>query len=162
MNLRVLGRLHGSVSERARCPAIHRRDALAAGGGLLALFALHSLGCGSTETTPTPERGFPAGASSDYAVGDVRFFDSGTFFVVRDAAGLYAMTAVCTHQGCTVGSGASSLACPCHGSAYDLDGNVTHGPATAPLEHYALRIDDTGAVFVDTDTVVAPETRVAG
>lgn len=28
----------------------------------------------------------------------------GNFFLIRDATGIYAMTAVCTHMGCTVGA----------------------------------------------------------
>ena len=42
-----------------------------------------------------------------------------------------AFTAVCTHQGCTVGMVEDGMiGCPCHGSTFDIatDGSVRHGP----------------------------------
>ena len=43
--------------------------------------------------------------------------------------------AVCTHQGCPLGWNAVQqlIRCPCHGSAFNTDGRVVNGPATAPL-----------------------------
>lgn len=51
-------------------------------------------------------------------------------------AGQYkAFSAVCQHQGCTVGSiEGQTIVCPCHGSAYSIvDGSVVNGPTTKPL-----------------------------
>ena len=41
----------------------------------------------------------------------------------------------CPHLGCDVGFDASSdiFQCPCHGSEFQLDGNVLRGPAAAPM-----------------------------
>ena len=49
---------------------------------------------------------------------------------------LHAFSAVCTHQGCTVGTVADgTIDCPCHGSRFDaLTGAVRNGPAARPLE----------------------------
>ena len=46
-----------------------------------------------------------------------------------------AFTAVCTHQGCTVGSvNGDTIQCNCHGSQYSAeDGSVKKGPTTKPL-----------------------------
>jgi Rieske Fe-S protein len=120
-------------------------------------------GAGDDETEPyTPEPGeLPAGQVSDYAVGTVRRIDEGPVFVVRDAAGLYAMSAMCTHQGCTVEPGTDRLACPCHGSEFDLTGAVTQGPANEPLRHYAVYVDGSGRVTVRTSEPVDPSTRTA-
>ena len=60
------------------------------------------------------------------------------FFVMRDSGGLYAMTAVCTHQGATTNVQGSSIYCPRHGATFSFNGAVTEGPATKPLNHYAM------------------------
>ncbi|WP_457950242.1 FAD-dependent oxidoreductase [Pseudarthrobacter sp. alpha12b] len=54
----------------------------------------------------------------------------------RDHAGhLHAVSAICTHLGCTVGfnRGERTWDCPCHGSRFDVDGKVIQGPATEDL-----------------------------
>jgi len=54
----------------------------------------------------------------------------------RDGDGrLHAVSAVCTHMGCIVGWNETdrSWDCPCHGSRFDLDGEVIHGPAVTAL-----------------------------
>jgi cytochrome b6-f complex iron-sulfur subunit len=83
--------------------------------------------------------------------------------VARDAGGVYAMSAVCTHAGCLVddasGTIASGLYCPCHGSAFDGNGAVTRGPARAPLQHYAVTIAGDGSITVDGSQPVSPDTR---
>ncbi len=56
--------------------------------------------------------------------------------VYRDPSGeLHERSAHCTHLGCVVAwNGAErTWDCPCHGSRFDVDGNVVHGPAVAPL-----------------------------
>lgn len=54
----------------------------------------------------------------------------------------YALSKVCTHQGCTVEYNVAfnEITCPCHGSHYDIAGNVTMGPASSPLEEYATQL----------------------
>jgi glycine/D-amino acid oxidase-like deaminating enzyme/nitrite reductase/ring-hydroxylating ferredoxin subunit len=54
----------------------------------------------------------------------------------KDEAGVvHAVSAVCTHMGCLVGWNATDRTwdCPCHGSRFELSGEVIHGPATQPL-----------------------------
>lgn len=54
----------------------------------------------------------------------------------RDEQGsVHAVSAVCTHMGCLVGWNETDRTwdCPCHGSRFELDGEVIHGPATQPL-----------------------------
>ncbi|MEU5280950.1 FAD-dependent oxidoreductase [Streptomyces asoensis] len=57
--------------------------------------------------------------------------------VHRDADGqLHALSARCTHLGCLVAFNRAEQAweCPCHGSRFDVRGQVVQGPATEPLE----------------------------
>jgi Rieske Fe-S protein len=51
-----------------------------------------------------------------------------------------ALTAVCTHEGCTVTnvSGVTFI-CPCHGSEYSTGGAVVKGPATRSLAPFGTQ-----------------------
>ena len=55
----------------------------------------------------------------------------------RTKQGVFAYSAICTHQGCTVAYSASSktLKCPCHQAEFDPNksGRVVSGPAETPL-----------------------------
>jgi len=56
----------------------------------------------------------------------------------RDREGvLHLVSPTCTHMGCDVAWNPveQTWDCPCHGSRFDMDGCVLHGPATAPLEN---------------------------
>jgi nucleotide-binding universal stress UspA family protein/nitrite reductase/ring-hydroxylating ferredoxin subunit len=61
--------------------------------------------------------------------------------VYRDDRGeAHAVSAKCTHMGCTVGWNPAEATwdCPCHGSRYSPDGRVINGPATKPLDPIAI------------------------
>ena len=50
------------------------------------------------------------------------------------------LTAVCTHQGCTVsGFENSRFVCPCHGSQFSTSGSVSNGPATQALRSFTTQ-----------------------
>jgi glycine/D-amino acid oxidase-like deaminating enzyme/nitrite reductase/ring-hydroxylating ferredoxin subunit len=64
----------------------------------------------------------------------------------RDDEGrLHAISAVCTHMKCMVGWNPveRSWDCACHGSRFDVDGQVIHGPAVSPLTRKELPPDAT-------------------
>jgi Rieske Fe-S protein len=81
-----------------------------------------------------------------------------------DDKGVYAMSAVCTHQGCTLEAKpktiATGLTCPCHASTFDGNGNVTRGPASDPLQHYQVTISADGSISVETNKPVGADVRV--
>jgi cytochrome b6-f complex iron-sulfur subunit len=97
---------------------------------------------------------------TSFAVGSATYFDTNSLFVVRDANGLFALSAICTHQGCTVRKSSGGFFCPCHGATYDLAGNVTGGPAPMALPQFALCVTGDGKVGVDDSTNVDPGTRL--
>lgn len=54
----------------------------------------------------------------------------------RDPEGAYhVVNPICSHLGCTLlfNSGDKLWDCPCHGSQFDVDGKVIHGPAVKPI-----------------------------
>lgn len=56
--------------------------------------------------------------------------------VWRDDSGmLHGVAAACTHMGCTVtwNNADRTWDCPCHGSIFEANGDVIHGPAHQPL-----------------------------
>jgi nucleotide-binding universal stress UspA family protein/nitrite reductase/ring-hydroxylating ferredoxin subunit len=59
---------------------------------------------------------------------------------------VHAVSARCTHMGCTVGwnSKARTWDCPCHGSRYDYAGKVINGPAEKDLAPHELPREATG------------------
>jgi Rieske Fe-S protein len=61
--------------------------------------------------------------------------------VYRDEKGkIFAVSAVCTHMGCIVGwnNAEKTWDCPCHGSRFNIDGSVIHGPAIKKLDRIDL------------------------
>ena len=79
-----------------------------------------------------------AGAAEDLAAGEGKVVRVGGSYcaVSKDSDGqVRCVSAVCTHIGCLVAfnAAAQSWDCPCHGSRFNLDGTVIHGPATKPL-----------------------------
>jgi Rieske Fe-S protein len=86
---------------------------------------------------------------------DAEPFPDGDFYpilVTRDASGkFYALDAECRHASCVVPTPDDVLIiCPCHGSAYEIDGTVVAGPATESLRKYEIVFDgaDTLTIYV--------------
>jgi cytochrome b6-f complex iron-sulfur subunit len=95
-----------------------------------------------------------AGPVERFAPGSVTAFREGRFYLVRLAdGGFLALHRKCTHLGCTVPWVAEEqrFACPCHGSAFDLRGDVLNLPAPRALDLFPVRIEN-GVVKVDTSS----------
>jgi Rieske Fe-S protein len=69
--------------------------------------------------------------------------------VTQPTAGVFkGFSTVCPHKGCDVSKVENgTIDCPCHGSQFNLDGAVVHGPADKPLT--------AKAVTVQGDSIVA-------
>ncbi len=66
---------------------------------------------------------------------------------------LHALSAVCTHEGCTIQyvPGEANLWCACHNARYGLDGAVISGPPPRPLRRYAIERSADGALNVKVE-----------
>ncbi|HSC27690.1 MAG TPA: ubiquinol-cytochrome c reductase iron-sulfur subunit [Vicinamibacterales bacterium] len=107
-----------------------------------------------------PPSRFPVGRPEDFPAGEATFLPDRRLFVFNGADGYYAISAICTHLGCTVryeqGDG---FACPCHGSRFDANGRVAKGPAPRPLAWFGLNKSPRGELVVDEGRIVDPEYR---
>jgi Rieske Fe-S protein len=150
-------------------PALDRRAFCAAAAAAAASLACGGGGGGAAAPPPPPPTVGPktttdtkAGllATPDGTTRDYR--NLGNFFLIKDAAGIYAMTTICTHMGCTVGLPVGGqITCPCHGSKYDLSGGNLLGPAVSPLVHLPVTEPSPGAdLVVDTSQTVAATVRL--
>jgi menaquinol-cytochrome c reductase iron-sulfur subunit len=159
-------------------PKAHGRDArpdrrdfllkLGTGAGVVAICAqgaasLRSLVPNVSYDAPTTVK---LGTARDFPDG-LKFLPDQRLYVLREGNTYHAISAVCTHLGCTVRAealsqpetrevGGSALrlthrfACPCHGSTYSGDGVNTGGPAPRPLAWYRLSVaPDDGQLVVD-------------
>jgi len=101
------------------------------------------------EPPPTFKAGFP----DEIQIGQVdeRFKQKFAVWLVRDNNGIYALSTVCTHLGCTPNwlEAEQKFKCPCHGSGYYKSGINFEGPTPRPLERYAISLADDGQILVD-------------
>ncbi len=100
-----------------------------------------------------PPSAFLAGFPVDYAVGsvDTRFVNSHRVWIIREENGFYALSAICTHLGCTPKwlANENKFKCPCHGSGFLRSGVNFEGPAPRPLDRYKIALGEDGQMLVE-------------
>jgi cytochrome b6-f complex iron-sulfur subunit len=106
------------------------------------------------EPPPTFKAGYPS--ELQQGIVDERFKPLGVWLVkdndvVTGALGIYALSTVCTHLGCTPNwlAGEQKFKCPCHGSGYYKNGINFEGPTPRPLERFAIELAEDGQIRVD-------------
>jgi Rieske Fe-S protein len=98
--------------------------------------------------------GTPAGpvvlaSTADIPVGGGKILTDKKIVITQPKAGSFgAFTAVCTHQGCLVGSvSGGTINCPCHGSKFSIaNGSVVNGPAVTPLAPVSIKVQGSSIV----------------
>ncbi len=104
--------------------------------------------------SPESGRAAPGGShvlarTTDVPVGGGKILSAQKIVITQPKAGRFnAFTAVCTHQGCIVGSVASgTINCLCHGSKFSIaNGSVVNGPATSPLAPVRIKVRGTSII----------------
>ncbi len=73
----------------------------------------------------------------------ISFFNE--YIVIKSKENLSVFSSHCTHLGCKINKTVNGrLVCPCHGSEYDLEGNVIKGPAYKSLEKVEFKLSSDG------------------
>ncbi len=128
--------------------------AAAAGGLVLAGEYL------SPNVVKEPPTKFGAGAPEDFPPGSVTLNKEQKVYIVRAKEGyFYALSAVCTHLGCITNwkQEVGIIACPCHGSKFDMEGRKIEGPAPRPLPRFSMTLNDRGELVVDKSVAVGED-----
>jgi cytochrome b6-f complex iron-sulfur subunit len=148
---------HGDHGDHGDRRGVSRRDLLVSVGVGACVAATAGAGLVTVDFLDPkvlfePPTRFKAGLPGDYPEGTVRFDREHRAYVIGTPGGVYALSAVCTHLGCITRYHADerAIACPCHGSRYDLEGNVTQGPAPRALTWIEVAVDPAGTLVVDT------------
>jgi Rieske Fe-S protein len=95
-----------------------------------------------------PELALPGGA---VALSSVEQGELNIIVLHLDESEYIALSPICTHLGCRVRKGRDGFDCPCHGSRYDLRGQVVNGPAAKNLTRFPVRRED-DELLVDLKT----------
>jgi len=121
---------------------------------------------------------FKIGTPDQFGEG-ASFIEDRKVFIFRERNTFYAISAVCTHLGCTVKmlrlsqskkvrAGGRELdetvefQCPCHGSRYYGDGTNYAGPAPRPLPYYKVELSlDDGQLVVDSSQTTGRDFRLS-
>jgi cytochrome b6-f complex iron-sulfur subunit len=108
---------------------------------------------------PGPVRRYKVGQPEHFAVGTETRFEKENIFLFRDTEGIYAVSSVCTHLGCSVARSAEGFSCPCHGSRFDSSGKVVGGPAPRGLPWLELGRAADGQIVVYAEREVPTGTK---
>ena len=146
-------------ADRSRRRLLFAAGVAAAGAGLAGAIAATAEMLWPAVSYEPPRR-YPVGRPDSLPLDRATFLPERRLFVLNRADGFAAVSAVCPHLGCTVrhvdGEG---FVCPCHGSRFDLHGQVLHGPAPRPLAWYGLSLSRRGDLVVDERRLVDPSWR---
>jgi nitrite reductase/ring-hydroxylating ferredoxin subunit len=104
-----------------------------------------------------PDQRYKALKPEDYPQG-MTFLPEIRTFLIRSGDKFRAVSAVCTHLGCTVNPSADGKGfhCPCHGSQFNEDGAVVGGPAPKPLPCPSVSLSRDGRLVIDASQQVPP------
>jgi cytochrome b6-f complex iron-sulfur subunit len=99
-----------------------------------------------------------AGKPESYPLDSVTLDVNSGIYLIRAKEGFFSLGAVCTHLGCltTWKPELGIIACPCHGSKFQRNGEKIEGPAPKPLPWLRTWLNDDGDLMVDRSTTIRP------
>ena len=99
-----------------------------------------------------------AGRPESYPLDSVTLDVNSGIYLVHAKEGFFALGAVCTHLGCLTAWKPESgiIACPCHGSKFNRDGEKIEGPAPKALPWFRIWLSDDGELMVDRSATIRP------
>jgi Rieske Fe-S protein len=141
-------------------PQTTRREILARGAALgagLVVLGPVLTGCQTQKDKPAPVTTGTVniGPASDFPAGTVsmKFLPTYGIVLANESGPVLAIHPKCTHKGCIAQWDEEHVqfACPCHGSRFNILGQVTHGPARQPLPAVQATRNPDATLNVDLD-----------
>ncbi len=106
------------------------------------------------DPTLKPKQLIEAGNVESFKENSVTVFRGGRFYLARLLdGGFIALSLRCTHLGCSINweEDKNRFICPCHSSAFYINGEVQNPPAPSALDYFPVLIQN-GIVKVDIGT----------
>ncbi len=153
----------GKPQSRLDPEPMPRRDflglsALWATAGALLFSVFGMLKLPKAAVLSSPSKKFSVTLPETLAAGEAFVPPGRAVAMFRDSEGVHAVSTICTHLGCVVKPTTEGFECPCHGSRFAVDGEVTRGPAPQALPW--LKVSNKGGAWVvDEDATVPPGTK---
>ena len=135
-------------------PEVTRRGLIAGAWGAFAAFLAGGAAATARYMLPNvlyePSQRCKMGKLKDLPQG-VTVNKENRVWVIRDDKGVYALWSRCTHLGCTPNwfQAESRFRCPCHGSNFNVAGDVIAGPAPKPLWRCSVDVTPDGDLVID-------------
>lgn len=102
----------------------------------------------SYESETKRQTDFDLGSVDNYPPGSRTSIPEIPALLIHAEGGFTALSLTCTHLGCTLEQDQTGFVCPCHGSSFDADGNVIHGPAINALQVLRVEVTNDGKIWI--------------
>ncbi|MBI3219474.1 MAG: Rieske (2Fe-2S) protein [Bacteroidetes bacterium] len=116
-----------------------------AGVGAVACACGSLVSCGNKALDPAPSNidftlDLSQSANAALTVDGGSLTNQGILIVRISVGNFTAVYRSCTHEGTAVNYQSNKFVCPNHGATFDINGNVTKGPATSSLRKYNTQL----------------------